>query len=41
LVTAKAFLAYHGVPLDKLRRYRARLFDGGVVGFSLTADEVS
>ena len=40
LVTAKAFLGYHEVPVDKMRRYQAHLFDGGVLGFSLKEDEV-
>lgn len=40
LVTAKAFLGYHGIMPDKLRRFRAHLFEGGVLGFSLKEDEV-
>ena len=40
LVTAKAFLGYHEVPVDKLHRYKAQLLDGGVLGFSLKEDEV-
>jgi hypothetical protein len=40
LVTAKAFLVYHQIPTDKLRRYTAHLFEGGVLGFSLVSDEM-
>lgn len=40
LVTAKAFLAYHGIATDKMRRYSARLYDGTLLGFSLKDDEI-
>jgi len=40
LVTAKAFLAYHAIPLDQLRRYSARLYDNNILGFSLVEDEI-
>jgi hypothetical protein len=40
LVTAKAFLAYHGIGTDKLRRFVARLYEGKIVGFSLKEDEL-
>lgn len=40
LVTAKAFLTFHKVPTDKLRRYVARVYEGEVLGFSLRDDEV-
>lgn len=40
LVTAKAFLAFHGIATDTLRRYVARMYDGGVLGFSMAEDEI-
>jgi hypothetical protein len=40
LVTAKAFLTFHKIPMDKLRRYTARLYEGNVLGFSLRDDEL-
>ena len=40
LVTAKAFLTYHGIQTDQLRRYTARLYDGEILGFSLKEDEL-
>lgn len=41
LLSGHAFAAQGGIPIDKTRRYRARAFEDGIVGFSLAEDEVT
>jgi len=40
LLTGRGFLSYYGLDTTGIRRYRARVFEGGVVGFSLIDDEI-
>jgi hypothetical protein len=40
LVTAKAFLTFHNIPTEKMRRFEARIYEGGILGFSLKDDEM-